>query len=136
MPSLRENCRPGDPPTRWDINGSGDPSIQGFGHNISVDQGETISFKIQTDSTDYRLDIYRMGYYGGLGARRVATVEPSAELPQAQPECLRDADTRLFDCGNWEASASWPVPNEATSGIYFARLVREDAGEADVARGQ
>ena len=126
---VAENCRPGDPPTRWDINGSGDPTIQGFGDDISVDQGETISFKIQTDSTDYRLDIFRMGYYGGLGARRVATVEPSAELPQAQPECLRDADTRLFDCGNWEVSASWPVPNEATSGIYFARLVREDAGE-------
>ena len=31
---------------------------------------------------DYRLDIYRLGYYGGLGARLVTTVQPSATLPQ------------------------------------------------------
>ena len=39
---------------------------------------------------DYRLDIYRMGYYGGKGARKVATVQPSAALPQIQPACLTD----------------------------------------------
>ena len=39
---VAENCLTGDPPTEWDINGYGDPSIQGFGHDISVAQGETI----------------------------------------------------------------------------------------------
>ena len=85
---VAENCQPGDPPTEWDINGYGDPSIQGFGDDISVAQGETINFKIRTDSDDYRIDIYRMGYYGGAGARRVDTIEPSAALPQDQPDCL------------------------------------------------
>ncbi len=54
---------------------------------------------------DYRLDIYRMGYYGGVGARKVATVQPSAALPQNQPACLNDATTGLIDCGNWAVSA-------------------------------
>ena len=37
-------------------------------------------------STDYRLDIYRMGYYNGDGARQIDTVQPSAALPQSQPD--------------------------------------------------
>ena len=108
------------------MNGWGDPSIQGFGHDISIDLGETIFFKIKTDSTDYRIDIYRMGWYPGLGARLVDTVAPSVPLPQYQPEGLRDPATRLYDCGNWAVSASWTAPKDVVSGIYFARLVRQD----------
>ena len=124
---VQENRLPGNPPTEWDINGWGDPSIQGFGHDISINRGETIFFKIRTDSTDYRIDIYRMGYYGGMGARRVDTIEPSVKLPQHQPEGVRDNTTYLYDCGNWAVSASWQAPSDATSGIYFARLVRQDS---------
>ncbi len=127
---VRENRLPGDPPTEWDINGWGDPTIQGFGHDISINRGETIFFKIKTDSTDYRIDIYRMGYYGGMGARRVDTIKPSVKLPQHQPEGMRDETTRLYDCGNWAVSASWQAPPDATSGIYFARLVRQDSDPA------
>ncbi len=125
-----ENCLSGDPATEWDINGWGDPTIQGFGHDISINQGETIFFKIKTDSTDYRIDIYRMGFYGGLGARRVDTIKPSISLPQLQPECMTDPATHLYDCGNWAVSASWQAPSDTTSGIYFARLVRQDSDPA------
>jgi hypothetical protein len=121
-----ENSKPGNPPSEWDVSGSGDSSIQGFATDISVDQGQTVSFKVDTPSSDYRLDIYRMGYYGGQGARKVATVQPSASLPQSQPSCLSQAATGLIDCGNWAQSASWAVPSDAVSGIYFAKLVRED----------
>ena len=38
--------------------------------------------------------------------------------------------TRLYDCGNWAVSASWSAPLAATSGIYFARLVRQDSDDA------
>ena len=123
---VEENKLPGAPSTEWDVNGWGDPSIQGFGHDISIDLGETIFFKIRTDSTHYRIDIYRMGWYAGLGARLVDTVAPSVPLPQSQPEGLRDPATRLYDCGNWAVSASWTAPKDAVSGIYFARLVRQD----------
>ena len=128
---VRENRLPGHPSTEWDINGWGDPTIQGFGHDISINRGETIFFKIKTDSDDYRIDIYRMGYYSGMGARLVDTLQPCVDLPQTQPEGLRDPDTHLYDCGNWSVSASWQAPQDATSGIYFARLVRQDsAGES------
>src|SRR4051812_4854431 len=123
---VAENCKPGNPSTEWDVNGSGDPRIQGYATDISADIGETIAFKIKSDSKAYRIDLYRLGYYGGMGARHVASTKPSVPLPQRQPECLSDAQTRLYDCGNWAVSASWRVPPDAVSGIYLARLVRED----------
>ena len=121
-----ENTKAGNPASEWDVSGAGSAAIQGFATDISVDQGSTIQFKVDTPASDYRLDIYRIGYYSGAGARRVATVQPSAALPQAQPTCQNQAATGLIDCGNWAVSASWTVPGDAVSGIYFAKLVRED----------
>ncbi|HKI66572.1 MAG TPA: N,N-dimethylformamidase beta subunit family domain-containing protein, partial [Solirubrobacterales bacterium] len=118
-----ENSKAGNPASEWDVGGEGDSSIQGFATDISVDRGETIQFKVDTNSTKYRFDIYRMGYYGGDGARKVATV---AGTPHSQPACDEEASTGLIDCGNWAVSASWAVPSSAVSGIYFAHLERED----------
>ena len=122
-----ENSKTGNPPTEWDVEGAGDPTIQGYPTEISVDRGQTIHFKIKTDASAYHLDIYRMGYYEGDGARKVASnILPSAKLPQSQPACLTEGSTGLIDCGNWSESASWTVPSNAVSGIYFAKLVRTD----------
>lgn len=121
-----ENSKLGNPASEWDITGAGDANIQGFATDISVNRGETVHFKIDTNSTDYRLDIYRLGYYNGLGARKITTVQPSAALPQTQGGCLTVPSTGLIDCGNWAESASWAVPSNATSGIYIAKLTRED----------
>ena len=130
-PVVCENQQTGAPSSEWDIIvAPATPTIQGFATDISVNRGETIDFKIDTDATSYQLDIYRMGYYGGFGARKVATVTPSATLPQVQPACLSDATTGLVDCGNWAVSASWAVPSTAVSGIYFAKVTRIDTGGA------
>jgi hypothetical protein len=65
-----------------------------------------------------------------LGARKVASVNPTASLPQNQPACLNDAATGLIDCGNWATSGSWAVPADAASGIYVAKVIRADTGGA------
>jgi len=129
-PIEAENCRPGNPFSEWYIVGAGSPNIQGFATDISVNAGQPVFFKISTDAFLYRIDIYRLGYYQGNGARLVASILPLASLPQTQPPCLTDGSTGLTDCGNWTISASWAVPSDATSGIYFARLMRPDTGEA------
>jgi hypothetical protein len=125
-----ENAQPGTPQSVWSVGGAGDPGIQGFATDISVDVGGTISFKIDTASTGYSLTIYRLGFYQGNGARQIATVLPSAALPQQQPACLTDATTGLIDCGNWAVSASWTVPATAVSGLYFARVADTGTGAA------
>jgi hypothetical protein len=120
-----ENTAAGSPASEWDVAGSGDPSIQGFATDISTNRGGTVHFKVMTDARLYHLEIYRMGFYGGAGARKVAVVRPNAPLPQAQPPCGFDASVNLLDCGNWSESAEWSVPMDAVSGVYFARLVRD-----------
>ena len=125
-PIACENTKPGNPQSEWDVSGGGSSNIEGFATDISVDQGQTVQFKIDTNSSNYRIDIYRLGYYGGMGARKIATVEPSAALPQNQPNCLTNSTTGLVDCGNWGVSASWAVPSDAVSGLYLGKLVRED----------
>src|SRR5438477_5179245 len=73
-----------------------------------------------------------MGYYGGAGARLVATIPSSQTLRQVQPSPLTDPSTGLVDAGNWAVSASWAVPAAAASGLYFARVAREDTGGASL----
>ncbi len=127
-PIEAENCLPGSPPSQWDIDGNGDLSIQGFATEMSVNVGGTVFFKINTNAHAYTIDIYRLGYYGGNGARLIKSITPSVQLPQNQPACLQDSTIGLTDCGNWATSASWQVPSNATSGVYFAHLIRSDTG--------
>ncbi|MBB4538438.1 hypothetical protein GGE57_005221, partial [Rhizobium etli] len=119
-----ENQKQGNPESEWGIVGAGSSNIEGFATDISVDNGKTISFKINTNSTNYRIDIYRLGYYGGMGARKVATMQHTGL--QTQPNPLRNATTGTVDAGNWAVSASWTVPEDAVSGVYIAKLVRQD----------
>ena len=36
---VAENCKPGNPREEWDVYGSGDPDIQGFATDMSVNLG-------------------------------------------------------------------------------------------------
>jgi methionine-rich copper-binding protein CopC len=127
-----ENQLPGTPESEWDINGAGDDSIQGFATKMSVNAGQQIQFKIDTDATAYSIKIYRLGYYQGNGAREITTINPSASLPQHQPACATDPDTGIYDCGTWAVSASWNVPSSAVSGVYFANLIRSNGDSSHI----
>ena len=129
-----ENSLPGDPPSDWQVSGAGDPTIKGFATSMSVNVGQTEYFKIDTPATSYHIDILRLGWYGGDGARKIVSdMLPTATLPQNQPPCENDsAPTGLIDCGNWAVSASWAVPSNAVSGLYIAHLVRNDTGASSL----
>ncbi|MGA2455563.1 MAG: DUF4082 domain-containing protein [Solirubrobacteraceae bacterium] len=128
-PIVCENALPGTAPSQWQVQGIGDPTIQGFATSMSVNVGQTESFKIKTEASAYHINILRLGYYGGDGARLVASdITPTAQLPQIQPECLHEPSTGLIDCGDWGVSAQWTVPSNAVSGVYIALLTRNDTG--------
>ena len=137
---VEENAKPGTDPSIWDFAppgnspGAGSNDIQGFTTDISYNVGQTVHFKISTIATRYRLDIYRLGWYQGLGARRIDRIEMNGPSnPNAQ--CMNSVDTGLVDCSNWDESATWQIPADAVSGIYFAHLVGEQGttGESHIA---
>ena len=82
-------------------------------------------FKVKTDATAY----------GSTSTDWVSTAatargdrddHPSASLPQTQPACLDDATPGSSTAATGRVSASWAVPIDAVSGVYFAKLVRTD----------
>jgi hypothetical protein len=123
---VAENALAGTPQSTWDISGSGS-NIEGFTDQISYNLGQTVNFKINTSSKHYRLDVYRMGYYQGNGARLITSIDKTLTTAQSQPAPIVDPVTNLQDYGNWGVSASWTIPTNLVSGIYFAKLVREDS---------
>jgi hypothetical protein len=129
-PVACENTKAGADPSQWQVDGNGDAGLQGYSTAQSVNVGGTIDFKIKSDTSAYHIDIYRLGYYGGLGARLIqGGLTPTSTA--AQPACQTFQATGLVDCGNWSVSRSWTVPSTAVSGVYIAVLKRNNppAGE-------
>ena len=125
-PIACENQLPGTPQSQWDVSASEGTTIAGFADPFSVNVGGSINFKISSPASSYTIDIYRIGYYGGDGARLITSLTPDISASQSQPTCASDATTGLVDCGNWSVSATWSVPATAVSGVYFAHLTRTD----------
>lgn len=129
-PIVCENNQPGTDPGVWDdIDGAGDDTLQGFATQMSVNVGGSISFKIQAQHA-YTIDIYRLGYYQGNGARKVQTLAGTFPAQNQSTACVTDNATQIFDCGTWSVSATWTVPTTAVSGVYIADLSRTDTGLA------
>lgn len=128
-PVTCENAKTGTSPTVWDINGAGDETVQGFATDMSVNAGSTVSFKVRAEHA-YTIDIYRVGYYGGAGARKVTSLTGTFPAQNQTTACVTDVPTQIYDCGTWGVSANWAVPSTAVSGVYFALLTRTDDGGA------
>ncbi|WP_433613951.1 DUF4082 domain-containing protein [Dactylosporangium sp. CA-139114] len=123
-PIVCENSKTGTPVNDWySENSWGD--IQGFTTKSSYQPGETVSVKVDSPSSAFRISFYRLGYYGGLGARKMPT-SPTATYPiKAQDECNHDA-TGLVDCGNWTTNVTWQIPSDAVSGVYLVMMDQLD----------
>ncbi len=126
-PVVCENAKAGSPPSEWDIDGAGDGTVQGFATDMSVNAGSTVNFKVQAEAA-YTISIYRLGYYGGNGARKIATLPGTFPAQNQDKACVSNSTTLIYDCGTWAVSASWAVPSTAVSGVYFALLTRPDTG--------
>ena len=131
-PVACENEKPGTRAERLAGHGAGDSTIQGYATSMSVNKRRARS----ASRSRPRLRVPHRHLPAGLlpGQRRAAAGREhpahARACPQTQPACLTHASTGLIDCGNWGVSASWTVPAAAVSGVYIARLVRNDTGGA------
>ncbi len=98
-------------------------AIEGYASRTSVLPGETIDFMVSMrPAGKFLLDIYRMGYYGGMGGRHMARLGPFQAEPQPVPLMTVE---RLRECA-WPQSAALTVPDEWPSGVYLGKLTREE----------
>ncbi|MEU8540464.1 DUF4082 domain-containing protein [Streptomyces sp. NPDC048717] len=148
-PVVCENSKPGTPMSDW-FSGNSYGDIAGFATKVSAQPGETVQFKIQSPVA-YHVAVFRLGWYGGDGARQISTAAQAAQTYPAnyttkRADCLSDKTTGLLDCGNWPVTASWTVPADAVSGLYIVNfdqadgnglmpypvIVRDDASTSDI----
>ncbi|MDA1056069.1 MAG: hypothetical protein O3C40_37285 [Planctomycetota bacterium] len=124
-PIMAENAQPGH--RDWQLTrvaldrlgGVRSPKIEGYASKQSVAVGETIEFKISADpAAEFQMEIFRLGYYSGMGARLMRTLGPLPGTPQPLPEV---GPRRLREC-RWETNAELTIPNDWTSGVYLGRL--------------
>ncbi|MDX6351749.1 MAG: hypothetical protein QOF84_6539 [Streptomyces sp.] len=120
-----ENDRPGDHDWGLGQRGDGnDRAIEGYADRVSVLTGEAVRLFVSTTSRTFRVEAFRMGWYGGAQARRVWACE---SLPgQEQPVPEAQGPTRTVSAAAWRPAAristtGWP------EGAYLFRLTA-DAG--------
>ena len=105
--------------TRVKPTGFNTPSIEGYCSRQSVQGGENIDVMVSTEpATHFMLEIFRMGYYGGRGARLMKTLGPLNGQPQPKPPT---GNKRLRRC-KWEPAVSLKIPVDWPSGVYLGRL--------------
>ncbi len=120
-----ENARPGtrdwllthveiDPATKYRS-----PAIEGWCSATSVQAGDTLTIHASTrPARRFTIDIYRMGWYGGDGARLVAELGEFAGVARPDPPV---AGKRLRRC-DWPATTRVTIPADWPSGVYLGKL--------------
>lgn len=127
----QENTKTGDPSWVIPVAKHAWYRIQGYASSPSVNRGETIRLFVSTDEPDYTLKVFRMGWYGGQGARLMETVQLTGIL---QPNFSLLTETSTADC-NWKDPYALTIPYNAAdstdwaSGLYLAQLTQNQSGK-------
>lgn len=96
------------------------PAVEGYVSHQSILAGEKLKVFVSTNPVqEYKLDIYRMGYYGGKGGRKMLSTGTLKGITQADPQ--PDSVTNRFEC-NWKESYSFNIPKDWMSGVYVGKI--------------
>ncbi len=100
--------------------------VEGYASELSAFPGETVHLHVSaTPAAAYRVEVYRLGWYGSAGGRLMYTAT-SQGVPQRRPS--PDPVTGKVDAG-WPVTDTIPIAKSWTSGYYAARLVPVDGGQ-------
>ncbi len=115
--ALAENSRPGDP--YWEIRHLGAPdAIEGYAGASSVRTGESFPLFVSTPAAGFRVTAFRLGWYGGDGARRVWRSGPLRGHRQHHAGLAGATNTVRAD---WDPSTEVPT-DDWPPGAYLLRL--------------
>jgi hypothetical protein len=118
-----ENRRRGT--TAWRIAVRGAPhAIEGYADRVGASAGDAVTVYVSTMAAWFRVEAYRMGWYGGARARLLWR---SGRLPgRRQAERSRQPGTNLVQA-RWAPSLTFRVGVNWPSGAYLLKLVAPGA---------
>jgi hypothetical protein len=129
-PIRAENAKAGTP--GWLAPAATGRAIEGYASEVSVRPGETMHFHVSTmPAARYRVVVYRLGWYRGVGARRIACLPgcTADEAGVAQPQPTPETGTGRVEAG-WPVTDQLTVPSTGTSGYYLAEFVLTNGAQA------
>jgi hypothetical protein len=118
-----ENAKPGT--AGWLRPSAGGRVIEGYASAASALPGDSVPLHVSTvPAARYRVVVYRLGWYQGLGARRIACLPSCATDEQGSPRAVPapDPNTGRLDAG-WPVTDTLQVPRDAVSGYYLVEFV-------------
>jgi hypothetical protein len=119
-----ENARPGT--TAWKLVNGRSTDIEGYASLTSVNVGRSIDLFVSTTSASYTMDVFRIGWYGGSGARAVG--ETIHRPGRVQPVPAAEATTGLIEA-QWVDPYTLTIPHDWVSGVYVVKLTAEPGGQ-------
>ena len=125
-PVQRENRRAGS--RSWSLDETAKPykRIEGFSSEVSVLPGQTVHFHVSTAPVArYRIELYRLGWYRGAGARFLACIPADCHRDHKGKarHHPRPAPATGLVRARWPVTDSFHFPRSAVSGYVLARLV-------------
>lgn len=124
---IQENAKRGD--LGWVVTSVQTPhTIEGFANQVSAVPGDELILYVNTTAPAFHVEVYRMGFYQGLGGRLITR---SAEVPGIQQAAASfTPGINMIEC-QWKPSAAIKVDRSWPPGSYLLKLVGDrTSGEA------
>jgi hypothetical protein len=118
-PVQTENALPGT--TEWHFAAPQGASIEAYASEVSVLPGETLHLHVSTSPAElYHIHVFRLGWYGGLGAREVACIPATCTHVSSGSRYERPVDG--WRGARWPVTDELPIGRDWVSGYYLARV--------------
>ncbi len=117
-PVQTENGLPGSP--GWLLPAATGPAVEVYASETSVLPGESVSLHVSTNpAAGYRILVYRLGWYGGAGARQVACVPGCTTDKPGIPHGPQPPGPDGAIRAGWPVTDTFTVGSDWTSGYYL-----------------
>jgi hypothetical protein len=128
-PIVAENALPGTP--GWLGPLATDGSIDVYAGATDAWPGDEVDVHVSTTpAAHYRLLVYRLGWYGGIGARLLACVPSCDKASRGQPLPTPPPDGAGKVDANWPVTDRFSVGPDWVTGYYLVRALLLDGPEA------
>ena len=117
-PIQLENAKPGTSDWRL-VDEGNNGEIEGYASATSVNAGGSIQLYVNTIDSIYTMDVFRLGWYGGLGGRRMLPTINRTGVRQVIPQPA--PDTGIVEC-HWTDPYTLNIPADWVSGFYVVKL--------------
>lgn len=114
----------GLPATNWNRSKPGPKAVEGWFDAPSATCGDQIGLHITGNGRAVKIKIYRMGYYGGAGARLITSTSVGPIKQYGTPQISKAPESTVST--NWPVAWSLKINTATIPGLYLIRL--DDGG--------